>query len=718
MEAVSRLRWLTWNRFLTVSVGAVAVRAVIPSERLGQAFAVLISLASLMAVWVGIARLAPGSRRPVLWFATALSLYFAGDAVFYWYLLVLESSRPFPSVADAFYLLDLPIFIGSVLLLIRRQNPGRDVASLIDGAIVAIACGLLSWIYVIEPSVVGSEAAPIERLIGMAYPVLDLILLTMAVRLLLLRGRRPVAHVLLALGIMALTAADTLYNFLNVLPGLPLDVEPYYVLWTLWYVLAGAAFLHPSMAAGMTADEGSAMELDRWRLLVLGGVVLVAPALVIIESLREENQHLQIIGGASVLLFLLVMARMSLLMRSLRQAREEAVAANEAKSLFLATMSHEIRTPLSAVLGFAGVLLDSDLDDEQRAWAQTVVSSGKTLVGLISDILDFSKIESGMTELSSRPFDVRECVESAIAVVAPAAEAGGLEVSYRMDAEVPAVVSGDATRLRQVLVNLLSNAVKFTERGGVSLHVACEPPAGAPGEAGAADSLLYFAVSDTGIGIPAGARDRLFRPFVQVDGPLGRREGGTGLGLAISSRLCELMGGTMWLESEEGVGSTFHFTVGVAPATEAPAAAVVAPLAEASAGGLHVLVAEDNPVNQRIIVLFLERLGHHAEVVGDGQEAISALERREYDAVLMDMRMPGLDGLEASRRIRSRWPDRRPRIVAVTANAVAGDREQCLASGMDGYLSKPFSLEELADALAGLGDNTSPTPAQQELLDR
>jgi signal transduction histidine kinase len=418
--------------------------------------------------------------------------------------------------------------------------------------------------------------------------------------------------------------------------------------------------------------------------------VLVAPTLVIIENRRLEHEHLQIIGVASAVLFLLVVARMSLLMRSLQQARSEAVAANEAKSLFLATMSHEIRTPLNAVLGFASVLLDSDLDAEQRAWAETVVSSGRTLVGLISDILDFSKIESGVTELTHASFDVAECVRSAVAVVAPAAEGKGLDVVYRLDDNVPATLSGDEARLRQVLVNLLSNAVKFTDAGGVSVEAGCD------GE------LLHFSVQDSGVGIPASAQGDLFRPFFQVAGP-DRREGGTGLGLAISRRLCELMGGTMWFESRQGVGSTFHFTIAVeavSPA-EAPRPAPE-PARRSAGGGLRVLVAEDNPVNQRVVMLFLERLGHDADVVPDGREVLGALEAGTYDVVLMDMRMPEMDGLEATRAIHRQWPDRRPRIIGVTANAVAGDRERCLASGMDGYLSKPFSLEELADVLSGL----------------
>ena len=695
MEAATRLGWLTWNRFLAGSLAALAVRAVIPSERLGQSFAVLISVVSVAAVWVGVARLEPGARWPALWFAIALTLYLGGDLVFYFYLLILESERPFPSVADAFYLLDLPIFIASFLLFIRRQNPGRDVASLIDGAIVAIACGLLTWIYVIEPSVVASTAPRLDRMIGMAYPVFDLLLVTMAVRLLLLRGRRPAAHVFLAAGVVALAMADTLYNFLNVLPGLPLAIEPYYLLWIAWYVLAGTAFLHPTMSTGMTADAGVAMELDRTRLAVLGAVVLVAPALVIIESGSSEPEHLQIIGVASAALFVLVVARMSLLMRSLQLARAEAVSANEAKSLFLASMSHEIRTPLNAVLGFAGVLLESDLDDDQREWAETVVSSGQSLVGVISDILDFSKIESGVTELAREPFDVGECVRSALAVVAPAAEARRLHLSHRLAPDVPAFVAGDTARVRQVLVNLLSNAVKFTESGGVSVDVSV------------AGAQLLFAVNDTGAGIPAAGRDRLFEPFVQ-DGPVAVREGGTGLGLAISLRLCELMGGTIWVDSEVGVGSTFSFTVAleaVAPAEPTPAGRRQA----AENAGLRVLVAEDNPLNQRVVLLFLERLGHRADVVTDGLGVLGALEERPYDVVLMDMRMPEMDGLEASRSIHRRWPERRPRIVGVTANAVAGDRELCLASGMDGYLSKPFSLDELAEVLADLRPVTGAT---------
>jgi CheY-like chemotaxis protein len=279
-----------------------------------------------------------------------------------------------------------------------------------------------------------------------------------------------------------------------------------------------------------------------------------------------------------------------------------------------------------------------------------------------------------------------------VAVVAPAAEARGLDVTYRLEAGVPHMVKGDEARLRQVLVNLLSNGVKFTDAGGVSVVAGCQGP------------LLAFSVQDSGIGIPAAARDDLFRPFSQVQGPRARREGGTGLGLAISRRLCELMGGTMWFESHEGVGSVFHFTVAVeavAPAAERRPDPGEPGRRRPDEAGLRVLVAEDNPVNQRVVLLFLERLGHRADVVADGREVLRALDAGAYDVVLMDMRMPEMDGLEATGAIRRRWPDQRPRVVGVTANAVAGDRERCLASGMDGYLSKPFTMEELADVLSG-----------------
>ena len=383
-------------------------------------------------------------------------------------------------------------------------------------------------------------------------------------------------------------------------------------------------------------------------------------------------------------------------------ANEEVQQASKAKSEFLATMSHEVRTPLNGVLGIVSLMKDTNLTREQEDYVETIRHSGETLLAMLNDILDFSKIEAGHMDIEKVPFDLSQTVKSVFNLMMSRAMEKRIGFHVDVAPDVPACIVSDPTRLRQVLLNLISNAIKFTDAGQVTLKITMLDKQTL--DNGGEIVRLRFAVSDTGIGVPVEAQEKLFKQFVQVDSSISRRFGGTGLGLSICQRIVELLDGGIDFESQPGKGSTFWFDIPAEVAIGYDSAMSSStdkseniPLLRP----LRILLAEDNKTNQKVAIGILKKYGHHIDVAEDGMQAIEAVQEKNYDVILMDMQMPVVDGLQATQQIRkiSDFHAKLP-IIALTANALNGDHERCVAAGMNDHIAKPIRPAALFRALA------------------
>jgi signal transduction histidine kinase/CheY-like chemotaxis protein len=670
-------------------------------------------LAASVLAWIGVRTADENDRVPRRWFARGLTVTVAAQLLFE--VQDFTGVTPIPYLTDLLFLSLGPCMVLGLAATFKGHPSVPRKPFVLDVTAMAVVVLTLTLVLYLPRSGLISD---LDLAILVIYPISMLTPTCVGIVLAPTLRLRPDRRWTLLLTAAALNNA--LWMIWN--DGYESD------LWQSNSIL-NLAFSCIALLMGYGASiwHTEARTDDQWRrrceavlrlipLFVVGTAMLSVTLTWMLPNVLATAELATVIGAALVAVLAAVRQNLSLqehdqLVAAERRATEMArmaEVASQAKSEFLANMSHEIRTPMNGVIGMAELLLDQPLPAQQREYAQTIRDSARALLVVINDVLDFSKIEAGKLELERTAFHPRQLIEDVARLLTPQARAKHLEMAAHMDTDMPETLEGDPDRLRQLLINLCGNAIKFTERGEVRVS----------GRVISNDNdalLVRFEVRDTGIGIPESRMPALFKPFSQVDASTTRRYGGTGLGLSIVKRLSQLMGGDAGMESREGVGSTFWFTARLEISSQVVArgATETTALGRAASGDNRILLAEDNPVNEKVATRTLQRLGYEVDAVSDGCAAVTAWQTGRYDLILMDCQMPVLDGYDATREIRNQeQPGQHIPIVALTAHAMRGDDLKCKAAGMDEHLTKPLDRQVLAQVLEKyLGARQAPAVA-------